>query len=291
VAETRAIRRNPPDPDFRHTIVTLRDGPWSMQRMAGIAFLCLIGMACAEAVPPSRGTPTPPPYTGTWGLTAGWGPHGEVSLVSGYRITLRLFEGQVGGTSACNSYGGDVEIGGDSFRLEDGLTMTAIGCAPEVMDSESAYITALSASDTIMREGDTLLLTGPDSELHFRLLPAPPIAQLTDTIWHLVSLIEGTGPEAVVISAAPAWLILRSDGTLSGTTGCRQFQGTWVQRGDEILFTRLGADGHCPAGLRSQDGRVLGVLGDGFTAQIEDQTLTVSSEGELGLQYTAERKE
>jgi len=47
--------------------------------MAGIAFLCLIGMACAEAVPPSRGTPTPPPYTGTWGLTAGWGPHGEVS--------------------------------------------------------------------------------------------------------------------------------------------------------------------------------------------------------------------
>lgn len=249
--------------------------------------LCLVVTACENAATLKGETPpSSSSYAGTWRLTHGRGPDGDVPLVKGYRITLNIDE-RVRGTSACNSYGGDVAIDEESFRLKDGLEMTLIGCAPKVMDSEELYLDALAAVDTIARDQDTLILSGPDTELRFELLPPPPIAQLTDTPWQLESLIEGAGREGTAKSAAPARLILRSDGKLSGSTGCRDLEGEWIQRGDEILFTKLAAEGHCPAELQDQDGHVVEVLGDGFTAEIEAQILTLVSKGELALRYTA----
>ena len=211
-------------------------------------------------------------------------------VIKGYRITLDITDRKAGGTAACNSYGGDVDINGDSFRLKGGLLMTEMACDEEAMDSEAAYVDALATVDTIAREGNSLTLTGPDAELHFEGLSPPPIAQLTDTIWRLESLIEGTGPEGTAVSAAPARLVLSGDGELSGSTGCREFEGEWLQRGDEIVFTTFTTQGDCPPGLQEQDSHILGVLGDGFTAEIEEQSLTVFAKAELGLNYIAESK-
>jgi heat shock protein HslJ len=85
--------------------------------------------------------------------------------------------------------------------------------------------------------------------------------------------------------------VLTSDGTLSGSTGCRELEGEWTERGDELLFTRLAAEGHCSEDLKEQDSHVLSVLGDGFTARIDGQTLMLLSKGELGLGYRAESKQ
>ena len=217
----------------------------------------------------------------------GGGPEGEVRLVDGYRITLTVNGGEVGGTSACNTYGGPLDSDDDSFAVKGGLSMTEMGCNPKVMEAEASYLAALGDVDSASRDGDTLTLTGPDTELLFEFQPPAPVAQLTDTDWHLESLLEGTGNEASGMSASPAQLMLKSDGTLSGSTGCRSFEGEWVRRGDEILFTRLASEGQCPPELQQQDGHVLGVLGDGFTADVEAQSLTVFSRAELGLQYSA----
>jgi heat shock protein HslJ len=226
-------------------------------------------------------------YAGTWILTEGRGPGGEVSLVEGYRITLDIQDNDlVSGTAACNTYDGEIGVNGDSFSFK-GFSMTDMDCDPPVMDSEATYIDALWAADAIAREEDRLVLKGPDTELRFELLPPAPTAELIDTVWRLESLIEGTGPAGLVSSARAARLILRSDGTLSGSTGCRDMEGKWTERGDEILFTDLAAEGRCSAELRRQDGHVLNVLGDGFTAEIEGETLTVLSKGGQGLQYRA----
>lgn len=257
----------------------------------GLIALCVIGIACGQSgKAPTGDSGSPSPYTGAWRLTDGRGPDGEVPLVKGYRITLDITDRKAGGTAACNSYGGDLDINGDSFSLKGGLVMTEMACDPGAMDSEAAYIDALAAVDTIAREGRTLTLTGPGTELRYEALSPPPIAQLSDTTWRLESLIEGIGPEGTAVSAAPARLTLRSDGELSGSTGCREFEGEWLQQGDEILFTRLITEGVCPPELRQQDNHVLGVLGDGFTAEVEEQSLTVFGKTELGLQYVAEKR-
>jgi heat shock protein HslJ len=254
--------------------------------------LSVFAAACGEPSEPRSGDPAPPTrYTGTWKLTEGRGPDGDVPLIKGYRITLDIAGGRVAGRSACNTYGGRMDTKGDSVSLH-GLGGTEMGCARPVMDSEATYLNALVVSDTIERDGNTLTLTGPDAELHFELVTPPPVAELTDTVWQLESLLEGSGNEASGMStAAPAKLILRSDGTMTGTTGCQELEGEWSQSADEIMLPLLSSRGRCgpdvSPDLQQQDTHVSGVLGDGFTFDLEGQTLTVFSMGDLGLQYTA----
>jgi heat shock protein HslJ len=116
------------------------------------------------------------------------------------------------------------------------------------------------------------------------LAPVPEAA-LLETVWVLDQLIDGE--TTATVGGEQATLLLRSDGTFTGSTGCRELTGTFVIRGDEILATRMSADGRCPADLADQDGHVVGVLGDGFTVAIEGDRLTVTAMGNLGLSYAA----
>jgi heat shock protein HslJ len=155
------------------------------------------------------------------------------------------------------------------------------------MEAESAYMDALQAVGEISRSGDVLTLTGDDAELRFELRPPVPTAQLVGTRWELESLIEGTGEDGLATSAEPAYLLLHEDGTIEGTTGCRKLYGEWREEGDTILFGTFGAEGKCPARLRSQDGHVVGALGDGFRPEIDGDRLTIIGRFDQGLDYRA----
>ena len=48
-------------------------------------------------------------------------------------------------------------------------------------------------------------------------------------------------------------------------------------------MTEMTAEGECPAELEAQDSHVVSVLGDGFSAVVDGQLLTLSSSGDLGL--------
>jgi heat shock protein HslJ len=192
-----------------------------------------------------------------------------VPIVEGYRITLTLEEDGVGGTAACNLYGGDVEIDGGDWRLGE-LSWTERGCEPDVMASEQAYLAALTAVDSVARDGEQLVLSGSGAELRFDELPPVPTAELVSTVWELDTLIEGDAASSVL--GDQATLELRGDGTLEGSTGCRTLTGTYVVSGDEVVATSLAADA---------------VIGDGFRAAIDGGRLTLTSEGDLGLGYRA----
>ena len=191
----------------------------------------------------------------------------------------------MGGTAACNSYGGRLRV--EAGRLEIGeLGMTAMACADDVMAAEAAYTRALDRVDGLRRDGEELVLVGPDVELRFEPLPEPPTAELVDTAWVLDSVFVGDVAAAPV--GDPATLELHSDGTLAGSTGCRSFTGTWVEQGEEIVATSLAMDGvECPAGLQSQDSHVVSVVGDGFVPTLERDLLTLTDPGGVGLVYRA----
>jgi heat shock protein HslJ len=227
------------------------------------------------------------PYQGTWRLTSGRGSDGRVPLIGDYPITLTVSGGNVSGAAACNSYGGAITPAGSSFKVSV-ASMTEMGCADRVMRSQDAYISALSQTDSVVREGDALTLRGGTAELRFALLPPPPTADLVETKWRLESLIAGRGPSGVATSAHAAHLIFRTDGTLRGSTGCRKLRGEWVEAGERIVATSLTATGRCSKELAAQDSQVVGVLGDGFTASIEGPELTIlAARGDRGLVYRA----
>lgn len=264
-----------------------------MKKLIVSLVLVLAACACGSPSPAdpggSPGDESPPDeYLGTWHLTSGRGPDGMVPLVEDYSITLEITGERVRGSAACNSYDGTAKITDSTFDAP-GFAVTEMGCQANVTASQDAYLAALQKVDSISREGETLTLSGPEVALTFDRVPPPPTASLVDTKWRLEALVNGRGPEGAVSSASPADLELSNDGTLGGSTGCRELSGEWSERGNEILFTTFSTEGHCSADKADQDDHVVGVLGDGFTVSIDGPELTIfRSRGDEGLIYRAD---
>lgn len=246
--------------------------------------LVLLLAACGgQAVTPS---PSPVPFDpiGAWQLTSGRANGQAMPIVDGHRITLEITGSRIGGTAACNDYGGELNV--RDGRLEIGeLAMTAMACVDEgVMESESAYVRALEAVETMGMEGEELVLGGPDVELRFAALEPPPTADLVGTPWLLETVV--VGDIAAAAAREPATLELAADGRLTGSTGCRTFDGTWTERGDQIVATSLAVtDQACTDALADQDGHVVTVIGDGFVPVIEGDLLTLTDPGSVTLVY------
>lgn len=276
-------------------------------RLLVIALAALVLTACGSPAgvggPSVDGGPETSSPAGAWVLVDA---DPAIDVPADARITLEVSADgdhwQAGGTSACNSYGGQVTIEGTAWR-GSGYGSTAMGCDEPRMTAEQAYLDALHAITTWDRPTeDSLVLTGPGVELRFTLLPPLPTADLVDTTWVLTGLMSGTGEDGTVSSTAPdadeATLQLRADGTMDASTGCRTFSGDWVEQGDEVLLTTFGqrddspnvaADGTttCSEAVVAQENHVLSVLGDGFHVEIDGQQLTLISRDGLGLTYTA----
>jgi len=251
-----------------------------------VAPLLIAGLiAACGSQPPTGSDAGPPEVEGTWSLASGTTPAGPVPVLAEYPITLVISGSELSGTAACNHYGGRFNVSAGGLAIGD-LAMTAIGCEEPVAASEAAYVGALQAVTAAARDGEELVLTGPGVELRYQPLPEPPTAELVDTVWVLDAVFVGD------VAAAPvgerATLQIRSDGTLSGETGCRAFDGEWVEQGDQILATMLTAgDEACPPDLASQDSHVFGVIGDGFVPTVEANLLTLTDPGGVGLVYRA----
>ncbi len=248
---------------------------------AGVVAVALAAMAlvgCGD----SGGEPDTDAFLGAWVLTDGTHEGAAIPIVDGARITMTIEPGSVGGTAACNGYGGSFRSDGRAFRIDE-LGMTDMGCEPPIQASEQAYLAALPDVRSIDLVDGQLVLSGNVVRLAFDRLAPVPDAELVGTTWEMDTIIDG--PAASSVAGDRATLTLRPDGTLVGGTGCRSLSGTWIINGDEVLFPNFGADGECPAELARQDGHVVEVLGDGFTVQIDGDRLTVTSRGNLGLSY------
>ncbi|MFP5352088.1 MAG: META domain-containing protein [Actinomycetota bacterium] len=257
-----------------------------------ISLLCALSLvSCGQPSEPGPGAQQPSEPSsieGGWRLVDGRGPGGEIPKGEEIDITLDIEGSNASGRSACNSYFGEITDTGQEFRF-GGLGSTEMACPGPRMEAEALYMEALGRVDSRRMEGEVLVLFGDDTELLFKRIPPQPTAQLTDTQWQLEGLISGTGDEATVSSVEPATLVLHADGRLTGSTGCRELVGEWVERPSHIATPELGAEGDCPAALQEQDGHVIGVIGDGFVAEIDGTSLTISDpDGTNGLLYRAE---
>jgi heat shock protein HslJ len=244
---------------------------------------CLIAFlgGCAQA-----GEQSGDPTGIAWELTEGTVDGQPVPVVDGHMITLSLSDEGVGGTAACNGYGGMYEIAGDRITFSE-VFGTDMACTPEaVMDSEQTYLQGLLLVDAFSMTDENLTLSGEGVELVFAALPPVPTAELTGTVWVLESLVDEDSVSSV--GGERATLELFSDNSMLGSTGCRDLHGRYEVTGAEVTMPEMAAEGDCPSDLQTQDSHVISVLGDGFRASVEGQVLNLSSSGGLGLVYRAE---
>jgi heat shock protein HslJ len=219
---------------------------------------------------------------GEWQLQAGDNQGAAIPIVAGTHITLKIDGTQAGGGSGCNSYGGTIQISGTTIKIST-LSMTEMACHDaRVMASEAAYLAALPRVTTAARDGNSLVLTGPQVELRFVLVPPLPNADLVGPVWVLDSLISG---ETVSSTQGAEATLQLTQGAISGTTGCRSFGGRYAISGTHVQVTELVTDKRaCSTELVGQDKDVLAVLGNAFTVTISGNSLTLTADGK-GLGY------
>lgn len=229
---------------------------------------------------------------GAYELQRGTGPDGDVPRVPDAPVTLVIEGSRWGGTSACNSYGGEVRVDGAQVAT-GGFAVTEMACMdPDVMASEAAYLAALTVVDRVAVDGDTLVLTGPDTELVFTPQANEPDAALRGTTWVLTELIDGDGPDGAVSSvAAEAELVLDEDGRLAGSTGCNRLMSGYALDGDALTLagpvatTRMAC---VDEATTAQERHVLEVLEAGpLTVEITGDRLHLSAPDGRGLAYRA----
>jgi len=248
-----------------------------------VAIGCALALMTACAEPGEQGGD---PTGVAWELIEGRVNGESLPVIDGYPITLSLTDEGFGGTAACNGYGGMYEIAGDQITFTE-LFRTEMACVEEgVMESEEMYLTGLLLVDTFSTSDDTLALTGEGVEVVFAALPPVPAAELTGTVWVLESLVEGDAVSSV--AGDRATLELFTDGSMLGSTGCRNLHGSYVVSGAEVTMTEMSAEGQCQPELETQDGHVVTVLGDGFRAMVDGDVLTLTALGNQGLVYRAE---
>ncbi|MDT0275004.1 META domain-containing protein [Blastococcus goldschmidtiae] len=241
---------------------------------------CAGGAGAADAADAADVGPT-----GTWQLSSGTVDDAALPRPEDARATLDLDDGEAGGTAFCNRWFAGYELDGSAFALS-GIGRTEIGCAPEVMAAERAYLDALGAVDSLATDGEELVLTGDGVELRFT--PVAPVIEspFTGTRWVLETLVDG--PTASSTTGGPATLEVTAEGTLTGSTGCRGLTGRVAIEGDMVRSTELRAGQEkCPADVGAQDRHVVAVLGDGFQVSVDGGRLTLSGPGGRGLVYRA----
>lgn len=225
-------------------------------------------------------------------------------LVEGTQIQLSFDEGRVGATLGCNSMGGTYRLDGDVLVVDEGLSMTEMGCDPERHAQDEWFAGVLTSRPTLALDGTTLTVTAGDTVVTFQDREvAEPDRELVGTRWQIDGFLEGAGPDGTAMAMAvdePGVLELRDDGLVVGSDGCNGFGYA------------TGADGQVTDGLRHQvDGdrvtftgspvsemkacddlvdyveRARAVLSGTVTWEIDADRLTLVAEDGRGVTYRA----
>lgn len=222
---------------------------------------------------------------GEWQLQAGTNQGQPIPIVAGSRLTLNIDGTQVGGSAACNTYGGTIQSNGDSIVIS-ALSMTEMACQENLMASEAAYLAALPRVTAAARDGNSLILSGPQVELRYARVAELANSELVGTTWTLESLISGESVSSTV--GEQVTLMLSDDGTITASTGCREVSGRYTIAEGQVQVTLDPYDTiGCAAPFEVQDAHVLEVISDGFAVSIDGDRLTLNAGGK-GLGYRAD---
>jgi len=124
-----------------------------------LAATSLLGLAACAGILPGSGDPL---EGSSWPLmTLGGG-----ALLTGTEITLGFENGQVRGSSGCNTYGGSYEVDGDKITMSD-LFMTEMACLDPagVMDQELEYLELLRDAQAFQVDGAELVIEAASDEV------------------------------------------------------------------------------------------------------------------------------
>ena len=232
--------------------------------------LLLLMTACADDAPSGRGGDLE-------GITWILGRPSIDALVDGApaatRATIRFEGGEVGGTAACNLYGGTYELGDDGAIAISVSTMTEMACEEPLMALESAFVEALGRVASFRVAGEDLVLEGDRLALAFAAEQPLP---LEGTAWRLDGIGSGGDTVSSVLAGTEVTATFDGAGHVGGFSGCNEYGGSYETDGQdiaigEIASTQIG----CAPDVSDQEASFFDALSRAASFQIQGSTLTL----------------
>ncbi len=209
-------------------------------------------------------------------------------LVSGSGITAQFSsDGKVSGSTGCNRYSGSYTASGNSIAFPSPLATTMMMCDAPVMEQETAYLNALSQAKTYSVKSDQLTLFD-DSGSILGVYQAQS-QDLSGSSWEVIAYNNGKQAVTSVIIGTTVDATFGTDGTLSGSSGCNSYSGSYKLSGSQITVGPLASTKKfCgePAGVMDQESQYLTALQTAATYQVEGNVLELrTQDGALAVQF------
>ncbi|APE09864.1 META domain-containing protein [Rhodococcus pyridinivorans] len=200
-------------------------------------------------------------------------------------------DGRISATAGCNRFVGGVDLSEGRVKAPD-LASTMMACLPEREGADAWLTTLFDAEPRWSLDGNTFTLTGDDITVSLQdEKVVDPDLPITGTEWVVTSLrtADAVTTSTALENAAPT-LVFSEDGTVTGNTGCNEFDGTAEVGDDVVLFEPLTMTRAACADpeVTTIETHILEVLAGETTYSIEGSSMTLTApNGTDGLEFTA----
>lgn len=168
----------------------------------------------------------------------------------------------VSGSTGCNSFSGTYTASGSDLEF-GALATTQMACVSPASDVEAVVVAGLDEVRQYAIEGQQLLLRNGDGETVLTYESYDPRTTI-EGAWEITGYLDAanevfTGPMA----DTTVTVFFSDDGTVSGSAGCNQFNGTYeVTDGTLSIGPLASTEKLCPdpAGIMEQEALVLANL-------------------------------
>ena len=206
-------------------------------------------------------------------------------------VTLEFgTDGTVTGSDGCNRFTTGYTQDGLNLTISQPAASTMIACPDPVMDQAAAYMTALASVTGFTANGNQLsLLAGDQVVATFVAATAEAIpetgADLAGTDW-VLSALNGEMP----IAGTAATIEFGTDGTVSGTDGCNNFNTTFTQDGNNLTINPAGATTMmaCLEEVMAQADAFMSALTEADSFTMGDDSLSLLSGGQVVATFAAQ---
>jgi putative lipoprotein len=270
----------------------------SKLRSAGaLALVAILALAC------SGGTPTAPPseppaaspagFPGVaiegveWILKQQSSGSAMADVPAGTLATLLLDGGAASGSGGCNQFNSTYTLSGSSLTFAPLMT-TKAACADPTSSVETAYFANLAKVASYTADATTLTLSDSSGTalLAYSSVPVPA----TIGSWIITGFYNGSAMTAP-ITGTFLTLLVGSDGTLTGSSGCNHYFGSYTLDGSTVKVSPLASTkAACPnSDIQNQETQFLAALqmAEGYTKDANGLTLTNTSKLSGGTVVTA----
>ncbi len=205
----------------------------------------------------------------SWNLTSLM----EQGLAPGSSISIQFSaDGQVNGSAGCNRYMGSYTVSGKSLTISAPLATTMMACEEAIMDQEIAYLKALAEVKTFSISGEQLTLN--DADKKGILVYQVQSQDLAGTSWEVTSYNNGKQAVVGVLAETSLTAVFGEDGTISGSGGCNNFNGSYEVDDSTITIGPLASTlMACEQDVMDQEAAFLAALQSAATYRVEGTTL------------------